>query len=183
MRWTPEEIETLKTLYPTGVKPCMEALGKSRTSIKSKACRLKIVFNPEFTEEENNYLKLHGDKKSVTKISRELKRSWNATSRALKKLGIEFTNTSGKWIPNDEEVAILRSNLTFTSIALMVKRSIPTVIRRMREMSLIDPGEKRRFNPNYKPRTPSIKSIPLPTVQRSIGNEDRIKEALMRLGL
>lgn len=183
MRWTQEEIETLKTLYPTGVKPCMEALGKSRTSIKSKACRLRIVFNPKFTEEENNYLKMHGDKMSVSRISRELNRSWNATRNALDKLGIKFTNTSGKWIPTKEEEDILKSKFTYTSIALMVKRSIPTVIRRMREMSLIDPSQKRMFNPNYNPRTPSIKRIHIPSVPRSIGNEDRIKEALRRLGL
>lgn len=182
MKWTQEELDKLITLYPQGFEICMATLGKSRGSIKSMACRLNITEPKCLTEDEINYLKQHGSFKSIKSLSKEMKRNWQTIGKCIKKLGIKFNNPQGKWIPNKEDIQVLRSDKSLIEMSQCLKRSIPSIRLRMREMSLIIPVCKRVFT--HKPRAckSEIMSPSIPCAPRS-GGEDRISEALNRLGL
>lgn len=184
-KWTEEEIELLINVYPMGMEASIQALGRSQASLVSQAARLGIAPSRTPTLNELEVLKSIGEHSSILGICRQLKRSWKFVYGALRKLGIvnKFDN-SKKWVPNQEEIEVLRSRMTITEMSVKLNRSFPTIRKQMRAMSLMDLAQKRIFKPVSRVRIKYAQDKVVATsVPRDLSGESRIKEALRRIGL
>lgn len=136
--------------------------------------------SPYLEVEEVEFLLTHGETQSLVYLSKTIGRSWNFVKKCLDRLGIKNNyDNSRKWIPSESDIQALRSGMTVIELASILNHSIPSIRKQMRLLSIIEPMKKREFNPAPRMRLEPVK---LPTVPR-ISGEDRIKEALRRIGV
>lgn len=124
--YSPVEIIFIKKYYPLyGSKYVGQKLGRSPSSIKDKARRLRVERRKfiDWNEYEIKYLKKWYKKKRPSEIARHLKRTTPAVVVRARKLGL-LLRVTRKW-NNDEELFLIKNfrKMTYKQIGKILKRT------------------------------------------------------------
>jgi hypothetical protein len=128
--YSPAEIIFIKKYYPLyGSKYVGQRLGRSQSSIKDKARRLRVERKKfiDWNEYEIKYLKKWYKKKRASQIARHLERTTPAVVTRARMLGL-LIRVTRKW-NNDEELFLIKNfyKMTYKQIGKHLSRTAGSV--------------------------------------------------------
>ena len=107
-RWTNNEIEIIKTYYPTeGSNICKRLPNRTIKSIMAKAHKLKIIKEPYWKNEEELFLKNNSTKYTLKELSKILNKTESSISSKCFLMNIKFKKDDKKWW-DENEIEILK---------------------------------------------------------------------------
>lgn len=190
MIWTPSEIDQLISSYsiwPPDLNALSLSIGRSKASIKMKAKEMGLAKGNTLTDFEKEYIRKYVATSSISQVSRDLKRSQATILKFVRDNNLQVKiGSHNKWIPTESELEMIKGSSwnMMKELSEKIGRSIPLIRRQMRLFGIVKPViimVKRERKPRPSRAKPKIK----PQIQapRNIDGENRIREAIARLGL
>lgn len=151
--YSPSEIIFIKKYYPLyGSKYVGQKLGRSPSSIKDKARRLRVERKKiiDWNKYEIEYLKKWYKKNRPSEIARHLKRTTSAVITRARKLGL-LVRITRKW-NNDEELFLIKNfrKMTYKQIGQHLHRTAGSVSYKANAMLTMRKINSRKWETKEK---------------------------------